>query len=151
MTNSCMITGHRQIPDEKIASVKEQIAAEISKAIKKGYTHYISGFANGVDLYFAEIVVELKNSHNITLEAAIPHRNRINVKDREFQRLLSCCDTVGVHSEEYSLSVFMKRNRYMVKQSDFVIAVYDGRHTGGTLATIEYARALKKEIKLILI
>jgi uncharacterized phage-like protein YoqJ len=33
----------------------------------------------------------------------------------------------------------MKRNRYMVDHSSRVIAVYDGRSTGGTASTVKYS------------
>ncbi len=150
MVKTCMITGHRQIPDKNIAYIKKLIYDEITKAIDSGYTHFISGYANGIDLLFAEIIAEMKNSRCITLEAAIPYRKRLNTKDNNFQRLLLHCDIVGVHSEEYVPSVFMKRNRYMVKQSDLVLAVYDGRLTGGTISTIRYAYALGRNVKVIM-
>lgn len=44
---------------------------------------------------------------------------------------------------------FFARNRYMVSLSDRVIAVYDGRESGGTLFTMRYAHALKKEVRVI--
>lgn len=147
----CMVTGHREIPADKIESVREQLRTEIVRAIQNGYTHYISGFASGIDLYFAEIISELKNAYNITLEAAIPYRKRLNTKDKDFHRLLLDCNIIGVHSEKYTPACFMKRNRYMVQQSQLVIAVYDGRQSGGTLATMGYALTLGKDIKIILL
>lgn len=146
---TCMITGHRNIPEEKTRYIKEQLRCVILQAIEDGYTHFISGFAHGTDLIFADIVTELKESYSITLEAAIPYRNRVKTKDCEFQRLLANCDIVVVHSEEYSPGCFLKRNRIMVQLSSRVIAVYDGREKGGTLATMRCAYVMEKEIHVI--
>lgn len=43
----------------------------------------------------------------------------------------------------------MKRDRYMVDKSDFVIAVYNGQQKGGTYYTINYAKQLKRPIEIL--
>ena len=147
----CCVTGHRDIPTEKITYVKNQLHYELLQAIQNGYTHFISGFASGVDLIFAGIVVDLKGKYPITLEAAIPYPGRLNTPDETFQHLLKDCDVVKVHTEQYSKNCYMMRNRYMVDCSSLVVAVHDGRKSGGTAATIRYAYRTKrivKEIKL---
>ena len=60
--HTCCVTGHRAIPDDKVPFVRGQLKAAVIDAITQGYTHFISGFAQGVDLMFAEIIVELKAS-----------------------------------------------------------------------------------------
>jgi hypothetical protein len=81
----------------------------------------------------------MKNNPALTLEAALPYRNRMNAADGSFRRLLSACKTVGVYNERYSPACDMRRNREMVSLSQRVIAVYDGREKGGTLFTMRYA------------
>ncbi len=144
-----MITGHRKIAPDKIPYVKQELRCEIDIAINQGYIHFVSGFASGIDLYFAEIIAKLKQNNPISLEAAIPYRNRMRCPDVDFKRLINQCDVIGIHSEEYTPSCFMKRNRFMVQSSELVIAVYDGREKGGTLATMRYAHALEKEVRVI--
>ena len=148
---TCCVTGHRDIPADKIEFVQESLRQEILAAISEGYTHFISGFAAGVDLIFAGIVAELKEEYPITLEAAIPHPGRLKTPDEAFQRLIKNCDTVKPHSDRYAKSCYMVRNRYMADHSSLVIAVHDGRKTGGTAATIRYANkagCMVKEIRL---
>ena len=53
---TCCITGHRDVPDQEINSIKKALHQEIKKAVKDGFTVFLSGFADGVDQYFAEIV-----------------------------------------------------------------------------------------------
>lgn len=137
--HTCCVTGHRDIPADKIQYIQMQLRQELLQAIQSGYTHFISGFASGVDLIFAGIVADLKSEYPITLEAAIPYPGRMNTPDKTFQNLLKACDVVKVHTEQYSKSCYMVRNRYMVDCSALVIAVHDGRKSGGTVATIRYA------------
>ncbi len=143
---TCCVTGHRDIPVDQIDYVTMELRKAIQQAVDDRFTHFISGFAEGVDLIFAAIVAELKVKHPISLEAAIPYEGRMRKSDPTFQKLIGCCDLVKVHSEKYSKDCFMKRNRYMAERSKRVIAVWDGRNTGGTTATIKYAKHLGKEV-----
>ncbi len=137
--HTCCVTGHRKIEGMSDADIREKLQVAIEQAINDGYTHFISGFANGVDLMFAEIVVELKAQYPISLEAAIPYRGRMETKNKRFQKLLAQCDKVSVASEVYHKGCYLERNRQMVDQSSLVIAVYDGRESGGTAYTVRYA------------
>ena len=147
---TCCVTGHRDVPVGKEQYVEEALRKEVLAAIAAGYTRFISGFADGVDLTFAAIVAaEKKQNSCLQLEAALPYRNRINAKSPLFQELLACCDRVYVQSEKSNRQCYHERNRYMVLSSDRVIAVYDGRSTGGTFYTIRFAQANEKEIRII--
>lgn len=144
---TCCVTGHRDIPAEQMDRIRDLLRREILAAIADGCTHFISGFAAGADLLFAEIVVELKETYPITLEAAIPYPGRMKAPDKTFQGLIRCCDTVKIHADSYSKDCYMRRNRYMVDQSQRVLAVYDGRPTGGAAATVRYARG--KDVRVV--
>lgn len=146
----CCCTGHREIPDDKIEFVKQELSREILLAVKEGYTHFISGMARGTDLYFAEIVAELrKENESLHLEAALPYRARVKAKDKMFREVLNQCTEIGILSEAYNPGVFMKRNRWMVTESQRVIAVYDGRERGGTAQTMRLASAQGLEVRII--
>ena len=144
---TCCVTGHRDIPAEQMDRIQKLLRQEILAAIEDGYTHFISGFATGADLLFADIIAELKEIYPITLEAAIPYPGRMKTPDETFQRLIRCCDTVKIHSDSYFKGCYMRRNRYLVDQSQRVIAVYDGRPTGGTAATVRYAKG--KDVRVV--
>jgi uncharacterized phage-like protein YoqJ len=108
-------------------------------AIEDGYTHFISGFAKGIDLTFASIVSDLMETNpTLTLEP-LYHIEIGCTQATAFSELIGKCKIVGIHTEEYSPSCYMKRNRIMVGQSQRVIAVYDGREKGGTLFTMRCA------------
>lgn len=147
--HTCCVTGHRNIPVDKAELIRSKLISTIQTAIACGYTHFISGFAAGVDLMFAEIIADLKSSQAITLEAAIPYPGRMKTSDMTFQRLIRVCDIVKVHSAGYLKKCYMVRNRYMVDHSSLVIAVYDGREMGGTAATVRYA--MRKDLQICII
>jgi uncharacterized phage-like protein YoqJ len=147
---SCCVTGHRDIPTDQAEYVKHELRQTILTAINDGFTHFISGFAECADLFFADIVVELKaDNPGITLEAAIPYRKRLDAKDKEFQRLIKLCDKVTVVTEKYSPNCYMTRNLYLLNNSERVIAVYDGREKGGTAFTVRQAKTKDKEIFVV--
>jgi len=145
-------TGHRNIPEDKLEFVRHELRREVTRAIADGYTHFISGFARGTDLMAAAVVLELQQQYPlITLEAAIPYRNRVKslYKDKNAIPLLEGCVTVGVWGEAYAPIVFLVRNRKMVEASSRVIAVFDGRFKSGTAQTIRIARAQGREVHII--
>ena len=87
---TCCVTGHREIPINQIAYVREELQKQIQVAIQDGYTRFISGFVKGVDLLFAAIVVEEKKQYpNLMLEAALPYAGRLKTNDQNFHMLLT--------------------------------------------------------------
>ena len=149
---TCCFTGHRpkSLPcgynEEHPAclKIKTQLRRMISGLIeKKNVTHFISGMAQGVDMWAAEIVLEYREEFpDIILEAAIPCKSQtsgwnVKYKDR-YDHLLSLCDKVTILQKYYTHDCMMKRNRYMVDNSDYIVAVWNG-NMSGTEKTIKYA------------
>lgn len=68
-------TGHR--PEKIITpehTIKEKLKEEIIKAINEGYFVFISGMARGVDIWAAEIALQLRsNGYAIKLICALPY------------------------------------------------------------------------------
>ena len=50
---TCCVTGHRDIPAGQVGQIKKSLEQEVDRAIRDGFTCFISGFADGVDLLFA--------------------------------------------------------------------------------------------------
>lgn len=149
---TCCVTGHRDIPAEQIGYIKEPLEREVDRAISEGFTCFISGFAVGVDLLFAEIITEkIAENPTIKLIAAIPYHRRLDTlkKSERTKALIDLCTEIYIAAEEYHPSVYAKRNRYMVEHSDRIIAVYDGREKGGTVGTIRLAHTMRKELREI--
>lgn len=149
---TCCVTGHRDLPQKEINRIKAALRKEIEKAVADGFIRFMSGFAEGVDQYFAEIVLEMRKSNPaLELVAVIPYQKRLdNLRQKKWTyEMLEACADVIVIREEYQPSVYSHRNRYMVEHSDRVIAVYDGREKGGTAGTIRFTHTMKKELREI--
>ena len=129
--------------------IESELRELIRRAISAGYDVFLSGFAAGADLLFARLVLEYQDKYPVRLDAAIPYSGRLKSQDPEFQSLLARCSAVTVVCEEYYKDCYFARNRWMVDRSDAVIAVYDGRTTGGSFYTIKYARSVGRKIAFV--
>ena len=147
----CCFTGHRP---EKLSlsenEVKHLLEKAIDNVIADGYVTFITGMAKGTDIWAAEIVLELKDDYpNITLEAAIPCRSQADrwniVSKKRYNRLLLLCDKVTYVNEAYTKNCMMERNIYMIDNSDYVVAVWNGKPSG-TGKTVEYAVNCGKDV-----
>ena len=149
---TCCVTGHMNLPQKEINRVKVALKREVDSAVADGFTRFMCGFADGVDQYFAEIVLEMKKMNPaLKLIAVIPYRKRLDSlmeKGRTYKMLEGCADVV-VMQEEYHPNVYSRRCHYMVEHADRVIAVYDGREKGGTVRMIRFAHQMKKELREI--
>lgn len=149
---TCCITSHRDIPHNEVVIVKEKLCIEVEKAVSDGFTCFLCGFSEGIDQYFAELILAMRQKNSaLSLIAVIPYRKRLEtLKERPYTyELLESCSDVIIMQEEYHPSVYSHRNRYMAEHSDRIIAVYDGREQGGTVRTIRFAHQMNKELREI--
>ena len=154
----CCVTGNRpQKFPWKYGEGKEhkkyliEMTRQVNELIVSGYTYFISGSAIGVDMDFAEAVLQAKKQHkDIVLEIAVPCRNQ-DLKwsrddKRRYAEILKSADIVNILSENYTAICMQKRNEYMVNKSDLVLAFWNGEESGGTWNTICYAERSGKQI-----
>jgi len=150
MLKTCGFTGHRKIAEDKLEFVRRELCREIAVAVPNGFTHFICGMCDGADLEFAEIIAKEKEGNpEISLEAAIPYRDRLKTKNSKFHELLEKCNKITFTGEDYNRNCYRVRNSYIVGKSDVIIAVFDGRNRSGTAQTIRIAQKENREIKLI--
>lgn len=154
----CAFTGHRaaklpwgfndQSPDA--LKLRVRINDVVEAVCCSGVRGFLCGMASGCDLYFAQSVLEQKQTFpDITLEAAIPYPGQADrwpwAEQQKYRSILAQCDKTTVFHTEYSRLAMLERNRYMVDNSGILIVCYDG-HPGGTLNTMRYAYSLDREI-----
>lgn len=151
-------TGHRPnklggyYPDNPTAKlVKSALAEMVLTAINNGFLSFISGGAQGVDQWFANIVLDYKKEiKEIKLIMAIPFSEQDKIwpeKAKQHWRWL-CNQADYVHivcDEGYANWKMQRRNEWMVDHSSLVFAIWDGS-AGGTHNCIKYARKQKKPI-----
>lgn len=159
----CTFTGHRpkSFPwgyDESAPGcvlLKEVLAAQISALAEQGVTDFLSGMAQGVDLWCAQIVLDLKKKNPaLKLHAILPcegQESKWSVSAREiYHSILEQADEVVYVGQEYSRGCMLERNRYMVEQASILLAVYNGAYRSGTGMTVRYAQQLKKSSTYLL-
>ncbi len=158
----CCFTGHRPEQllwhtnenDERCICLKNALCDIITECIHNNYRDFYVGMARGIDTYAAEILIEKKKIYNdILLHASLPCPNQSESwceNDRlRYERLLSECDTKTIISPFYTDTCMLARNRFMVDNSDLVIAVWNGCFKGGTAYTVRYAKKKNKKIYLM--
>lgn len=162
--NACGFTGYRfeKLPFSRrdfaaIEALKQKLREACVLAIDAGCTSFISGFAQGSDLLFAETVLELDAQYEgITLEAALPFDEPDKLwplSDRQqFSQLLQKCSSVHSLQNDYSSGCYHRRNDYILKNSARLIAVFNpaDNRRGGTFYTVNRARKLDMHIDFII-
>ena len=149
--HACAFTGHRQekLPwrgqetDPRCVQLKRYIYDAVEAVYMQGVRYYLCGMATGCDLYFCEAVLQLRQERpGVALEAVIPYEGQskgwAEETRRRYDRLVTECDFQTVLSHDYTSDCMMRRNRYMVDHSGWLIAAYNGR-SGGTRNTLLYA------------
>ena len=143
---SVSFTGHRadKLPwgfdedDERCAAFRQKLESEIIRAYNEGARYFLSGMADGVDLYAAEAVLRLSAKlKEIKLVAVFPYgrgdsRRKKRCAGRAFR-------VVSLH-ESYTPSCYMDRNRFLVRHSSRLICGFSGDAASGTGATMRMAR-----------
>ena len=148
----CAFTGYRpqKMPwafdesNQQCVQFKAMLRATIETLIEQGYTHFLSGGAMGMDMYAAEMVLDLRSQYpQITLEMVSPYDQQAEkwIPDlrARHDRLFDQADVVTAVSHEYTKGCMFKRNRYLVVNADLLLAAYDGQ-PGGTKMTIDIAK-----------
>lgn len=140
---TCCFTGPRppRLPadgDEASAEIirlKEQLSDAVEQAYEEGYRGFISGMADGFDLFAAEAVIELKRYRpDAELFAAFPCE--ASPKNHNTENRLRIAEIMQNVSEAYFVCkehIFgceLKRNVYMAENSSRIIGYYDGFSRG---------------------
>jgi len=159
---SCAFTGHRpkDFPwkyDETAPGcvlLKEVLTTQITTLADRGVTDWLSGMALGVDLWSAQIVLDLrKKNPALRLHCILPcegqERKWTASTQVQYHSILDQADTVFYVSRQYHSSCMLDRNRYLVDHSSKLLAVYNGKYRSGTGMTVRYAQKLNHEIIMI--
>ena len=141
---------------ETVEKVKLFLHNSILSAVNDGYTHFLCGMAQGVDLWAGELIVSLKEQFpDLQLIAVVPYPGQelgwpAGWQTR-YRALMKYVDETIVISPEYTKGCFHQRNRFMVDNSSRLIAVFDGEKKGGTAFTIGYAKKSGVSTELMLV
>lgn len=143
----CCFTGHRPNKlDYSENEIKPLLETAIDNAISDGYVTFITGMAEGVDIWAAEIVLEKKKENkDLHLICAVPHpgfeKRRSQYETGRYKNIIKNADYVTTISDNYYRACYQKRNIWMVDRSSLVITVFNGT-ASGTKSTVDYARKI---------
>jgi len=149
----CCFAGHR--PEGILLSettAKEWLRYQILQAIDAGYTTFITGMGMGVDIWAAQIALELREANpSLHLIAVEPYPG-FSAKWTEewrsaYQEVIAAADLVKRISQRYAPDAINNRLYWMVDHSSRLIAIYNGSK-GYTGAFVEYAQAQGLETML---
>lgn len=162
-----MVTGHRKLvpagwsgPPWPEAShevkawherITELMVRVIMAFIEAGVHECVTGMAIGADTLFGEAVVRVKQTHQMALVAAVPFAGQETKwptsSQSRYRDLLSRADqVVTVSPGSYTAAKMQVRNMWMVDHSQFVLAVWDGKRSGGTWNCLQYAAQMHRPI-----
>ena len=152
---TCAFTGHRpkSFPwkyNETAPGcvlLKEVLAKQIKLLADRGVTDWLSCMAQGVDLWCAQIVLDLrKENPALKLHCILPcegQESKWSALARErYRSILAQANEVVYVGQEYSRDCMLERNRYLVDRASILLAVYDGTYRSGTGMTVRYAQKL---------
>lgn len=133
--------------------IKDALRKEIFYALADGMTVFVSGMARGVDLWAAELILQIKKANpQIKLICAVPYEGFEKKWSSHWQQIynkaLVEADDVKVLYPTFSYASFQERNRWMVDHSTYIIAVYNGGK-GGTYNTLKYAEMCGIKARII--
>ena len=100
------------------------------------------------------ILAEKKTGHSeLKLICAVPFKEQARgwdpMEKLRYYELLRRSDRIVQVCDSYQRGCYHARNRYMVDNSDVLIAIFNGDPKGGTAYTVNYARKKGKEIIII--
>lgn len=152
---SVCFSGHRpdKLPwgederDERCRLFKSRIEREIIRAYEMGYRYFLSGMAEGFDLYAAETVLALSRKYKeIKLIAVFPYGEGDSPKKKKLAGRAYARVSI---EPEYRPSCYMERNRFLVKHSTRAIVGFAGENASGTGATLRMAIREGLDISII--
>jgi uncharacterized phage-like protein YoqJ len=114
---------------------------------------FITGMAIGFDTMVADCIIAYRDAKilDITLTAALPFPSQPSkwpqASVARWQSILKQCDeVVTVSPDPYSPAKMQIRNKWMVDNSDYVIALWHGKQQGGTWNCMAYAYSRQKMV-----
>lgn len=159
---ACAFTGHRpkSFPWKYNETafdcilLKEVLAAQIKALTDRGVTDFLSGMAQGTDLWCSQIILDLKKKNPVLkLHCILPYKGQADkwsaLAREKYNVILEQADSVDYVSRTYYDGCMIDRNHRLVESAGLLLAVYNGARRSGTGATVRYAQKLGREICII--
>lgn len=167
MKRACLVTGPKPTRFKFRYNETYALCKKIKKAMlgqfkrlyhEKGVRRFYVGGTIGVDMWAGEMLLQMKEQSaysDIELIIAEPfpgHSAKWDIRSRKrLEHLRRNCTECHIIGERDCRESYIKRNCYMVEQSDFLVAVsdYDGKAESVMPQIMDYAVRKHKPIILI--
>ena len=144
---SVCFTGHRNISENRVADLYEELTKLLERGVSKGITEYYAGGAIGWDTICEEVVLGLKKKYEgVHLHLILPCSNEEQVKKwteiqkDKFYEILALADTVEYVSDYYYNGCMKLRNERLVELADVCLCYYNiADKRSGTGQTVRMA------------
>lgn len=135
------ITGHRTFKD-----INPALSDRVWD-ILRGADIVYTGMALGFDTFIADLCYD----HGIPFIACIPFIEQdamwSDADKAHYVTLLAAAkEIVFMASPGYAAWKYMKRNKYIVDNTDMMLAYWDGKKLGGTYQCVSYAKAQGRKV-----
>lgn len=142
------VTGHRDLTTAQLAWLRPELdRVNLKLAAEHGTTDAHTGVALNSDQEFGWSALFAK----MRLHAHIPFPGqelRWPAEDQAaYHRLLERCTTKKVYGPSYDVRWLFARNDGLLDAADVLVAIWDGRRTGGTYDTV--LKATKRDLPVI--
>ena len=140
--------------DSRCFALKAVLAEQITNLVEAGVTQFLSGMAEGTDIFCSEIVLALREKNpTIKLHCILPCKEQADKwmasSQDLYHSILDRADSIVYVSRTYHKNCMLERNRFLVDHAATLLAVYNGERRGGTAATMRYAKKMGREIIMI--
>jgi len=139
------ITGHTNLTDDSAALIYEALVAALRRHTRTGIRG-VTCLAGGADQLFAEAVQAVGGTYEVILPARDYRARAIAPENRaRFDALIDRAAAVTrIDLDESGEAAFAAANAELIKRSDRLMAVWDGRMTGSTGGTTHAVAAARQ-------
>lgn len=150
--SSLCFTGHRpeKLPQGAVLTgLNRTLQFYIRRAFQLGYTHYLTGMADGIDYLAADYLFRLRMAHPeihiVGIQPCEDYERFFRWRGYSIPHLRLMQENVDqlivLPGSAWDKGIFLKRNRFMADQTSGIIAVCEeGR--SGSMQTFRYAQEL---------
>lgn len=156
-----VVTGHRpqhltcgfSTSHPQWLHITDEIERHFAECLARGPVTLITGMALGIDMLAASVALKMGIPYIAAVPCASQPLRWSTYQWQEYKHLLSHAAEVVVLQEVYDSGCMQRRNVWMVDRlrtqdeipmvdnaHDHVLAVWDGKESGGTYNCIQYAR-----------
>ena len=144
----CTFAGHRDVCGVQAEDITE-VLEEIIQYTESPIECFVGGMGKFDNLCAAAVRL-LKRQYRekeISLILVLPYlQKRINVNSAYYESMFDLVLIPSILEGVHYKHAIVLRNRWMVEQADYVIAMVE-RKEGGAYATLQYAKKKKKKMK----